>query len=82
MCLWNTISLVLRDSIGFGAVVLVSTEATIVVIVVNGSSLFFEMNTHTYLTGKQFWSTWGFFQGEALALHSAWADPCDYRKRR
>ena len=60
----------------------VPTEATIVVIVVNGSSLILKKITHTYLTGKQIWSTWSFFQGEALALHSAWADPCDYRKRR
>ena len=40
------------------------------------------LDQHTYLTGKQFWSWRGFFQGEALALHSAWADPCDYCKRR
>ena len=37
--------------------------------------------THTYLTGKQTWSTRGFFQGEAVSLHSDPADPCDYPKR-
>ena len=37
---------------------------------------------HTYLTGKQIWSRRGFFQGEAIALQFALADPCDYRKRR